>query len=235
MPFQRILTKKKSTHVAEQILQAIMSGQYRVGDRLPPERVLAEEMGVSRPSVREALSALQIVGVVTSRVGDGTYVRSAADTAEALQVMALLEESPSLVDVLEARRALEVGVVHHMVRQGTPQGLRRLRQALTAMEEAAKAADYDAFSLANLEFHLALVAASGNPLIEQTVRPLLEIMRQELAVELRRKFYEERADAFTRAYELHEAIVRAVEARDPTAAVAAMEEHFSVIEEALRE
>ncbi|MDR7465382.1 MAG: GntR family transcriptional regulator, partial [Armatimonadota bacterium] len=84
MPFQRILTKKKSTHVAEQILQAIMSGQYRVGDRLPPERVLAEEMGVSRPSVREALSALQIVGVVASRVGDGTYVRSAVDTAEAL-------------------------------------------------------------------------------------------------------------------------------------------------------
>jgi GntR family transcriptional repressor for pyruvate dehydrogenase complex len=235
VPFQRILTKKKSTHVAEQILQAIMSGQYRVGDRLPPERVLAEEMGVSRPSVREALSALQIVGVVTSRVGDGTYVRSAADTAEALQVMALLEESPSLVDVLEARQALEVGVVHHIVRQGAPQGLGRLRQALGAMEQAAQAADYDAFSLANLEFHLALVAASGNPLIEQTIRPLLEVMRQELALELRRKFYQERADAFARAYQLHEAIVRAVEARDLVAAVAAMERHFSVIEEALRE
>lgn len=235
MPFQRVETKKKSTYVAEQIVEAVRSGQYRVGDRLPPERVLAEEMGVSRPSVREALSALQIVGIVASRAGDGTYVHSAADAAQGLQVMALLEESPSPVDALEARRALEIGIIYQVVRRALPQGLRRLRATLAAMREAAEATDYEAFSLANMEFHLALAAAGGNPLIEQTVRPLLEVLREQLTIELRRKYYEGQRERFARAFRLHEEIVRTVEARNLPAAVAALEQHFDAIEEDLRE
>lgn len=235
LPFQRIQTKKKSTYVAEQIVEAIRAGVYKVGSRLPPERVLAEEMGVSRPSVREALSALQVVGILKSRGGDGTYVQSTADIAQGLRVLALLEESPSPVDALEARRALELGVIRHAVRKGSPQGITRLREALAAMDEAARARDYEAFSAGNLEFHLALAGAGGNVLIEQTIRPLLEVMRQQLALELRRKYYEEQGDAFTRAYELHAAIMDAVEAADLAAAVAAMERHFDAIEHALRE
>lgn len=234
-PFQRIETKKKSTYVAKQIVETIRAGIYPVGSRLPPERVLAEEMGVSRPSVREALSALQVVGILKSRGGDGTYVQSAADVAQGLRVLELLEESPSLVDALEARRVLEVGVIRHVAGRASPQGLGRLRKALAAMDRAARARDYEAFSASNVEFHLALAGAGGNALIEQAIRPLVEVMRQQLALELRRRYYEEQAEAFARSYGLHEAIARAVEAGDPAAAAAALEQHFDVIERALRE
>ncbi|MBI3998745.1 MAG: FadR family transcriptional regulator, partial [Armatimonadetes bacterium] len=90
MAFQRIATKRKSALVAEQLIEAIRSNVYRVGSRLPPERVIAEQMGVSRPSVREALSALQLAGVLESRPGDGTYVVELPDRREA--VVSLLEE-----------------------------------------------------------------------------------------------------------------------------------------------
>ena len=77
MPFQEVgQAKKKATYVAEQIIDAIKQGAYQIGDKLPSERDIAKQMKVSRNSVREALSALQILGVIESRPGTGTYIRN---------------------------------------------------------------------------------------------------------------------------------------------------------------
>ncbi|EKD34792.1 MAG: hypothetical protein ACD_75C02183G0001, partial [uncultured bacterium] len=77
MTFEKLIQtryKKKSSFIADQILRMINSGLYKAGSRLPSERTITEQMGVSRPSLREAISALQIVGILESRPGDGTYV-----------------------------------------------------------------------------------------------------------------------------------------------------------------
>ena len=85
--------KSKGAIIAEQILEQIKSGEYQAGSKLPPERVIAEQMGVSRPSVREAVSALHIVGVLESRPGDGTYISETLAIDDLiLRVQNILEE-----------------------------------------------------------------------------------------------------------------------------------------------
>jgi GntR family transcriptional repressor for pyruvate dehydrogenase complex len=120
MAFQKIATKRKSVRVAEQITEAIRKNVYNTGDRLPPERLIAEQMGVSRPSVREALSALQIAGVLESRAGDGTYVVSRADRQDA--GILLLEEEESPVEALEARRVIERAIAQAAARDRADAG-----------------------------------------------------------------------------------------------------------------
>lgn len=233
MAFQRIATKRKSVHVAEQIVEAIRGNAYKVGNRLPSERIIAEQMGVSRPSVREALSALQLVGVLESRPGDGTYVVAAPDRREA--AISLLEQEESPVEALEARRVLERAIAQLAAARATPEGLDRLRRALDVLRTAAAARDYEAFTAANGPFHLAIVRMAGNDLLERAVRPLIEVMQRQLAREMRRREYvRDAAGFFDAMYAVHADICAAVRDRDGGRAGEAMDRHFDLIEASLR-
>jgi GntR family transcriptional repressor for pyruvate dehydrogenase complex len=95
MTFDRLEVKNRSTQVAEVILQALRDGRYKPGDRLPSEREMAHQLGVSRPSVREAVAALQMVGVLRSRAGDGTYVGQASPLANQSRISELLRTGSS--------------------------------------------------------------------------------------------------------------------------------------------
>ena len=233
MAFQRIATKRKSVHVAEQIMEAIRQSAYRVGNRLPPERVIAEQMGVSRPSVREALSALQLVGVLESRPGDGTYVVKAPNHAEA--VISLLEQEQSPVEAIEARRVLERAIVQLAAARATREGLDRVTHTLEALRAAADERDYEAFTTANGPFHLAIVRMAGNELLERAVRPLIEVMQRQLAQEMRRREYApDDATFFDAMYAVHAGVCDALKARDAIRAGEAMDRHFDLIEASLR-
>jgi len=108
--FKKLESKKRNVQIAEQIIASIQDSTYKPSERLPSEREIAEQMNVSRPSVREALCALEMVGLLESRVGDGTYVRSTDPTSTRAQALAILEMSESPFDVLDARRILEATV-----------------------------------------------------------------------------------------------------------------------------
>lgn len=233
MAFQRIETKRKSTRIAEQIADTIRRGVYRVGDRLPSERIIAEQMGVSRPSVREALSALQLVGVLESRSGDGTYVARSPDEL-GYRALSLLEESESPVEAIEARRVLEEAVVSFAVIRLTEDSLRAIRAALEGMRDAAARVSFEGFSASNVVFHLAIARATGNSLIEKAIRLLVDIMGQQLAMELRRRDYASDGAFFAEAYRVHEELYDALALRDPRKAATAMARHFDMIEAALR-
>jgi GntR family transcriptional repressor for pyruvate dehydrogenase complex len=232
MSFQRIATKKKSVYVAEQIASAIRRGTYRSGDRLPPERVIAEQMAVSRPSVREALSALQIAGMLESRPGDGTYVTSARETGEA--VVSLLEREESPVEALEARRLLERAITQKAAVRMTSQSLAALEQALEALRRATSARDFHALSAANGPFHLAIVRAVGNDLLEGAVRPMMHVMERQLAHEMRRRDYALNKAFYDEIYRVHEDVYLALQSGDPVRAGEAMDRHFDAIERSLR-
>jgi GntR family transcriptional repressor for pyruvate dehydrogenase complex len=232
MAFQRIETKRKSVHVAEQIADAIRLQVYRAGDRLPPERVIAEQMGVSRPSVREALSALQLVGVLETRPGDGTYVVKGLDRREA--AISLLEEQESPVEALEARRVLERAIVQMAATRPAGRDLDAMAQALDALHMAADLRDYEAFTAANGPFHLAIVRMAGNELLERAVRPLIDVMQQQLAQELRRREYTPDGAFFNAMLGVHVDIYQALKNGNPARAAEAMERHFDMIEASLR-
>ena len=232
MSFQRIATKKKSVYVAEQIAAAIRRGTYRSGDRLPPERVIAEQMAVSRPSVREALSALQIAGMLESRPGDGTYVAATRETGDA--VVSLLEREESPIEALEARRLIERAIVQAAAARMTPQSLTELARALEGLRQATRARDFQALSATNGPFHLAIVRAVGNDLLESAVRPLMEVMERRLAHEMRGRDYALNKAFYDEIYRVHEDIYLALESGDSSRAADAMDRHFDAIGASLR-
>ncbi len=230
--FQKIETKRKSVHVAEQIAEAIRLKVYGAGDRLPPERMIAEQMGVSRPSVREALSALQLVGVLETRPGDGTYVVKGLDRQEA--AISFLEEQESPVEALEARRVLERSIVQMAATRATTQDLDAMAQALDALRLAAARRDYEAFTAANGPFHLAIVGMAGNELLERAVRPLIDVMQHQLAREMRRREYAPDGTFFDAMLGVHADVYQALKDGNAVRAAEAMERHFDMIEASLR-
>ncbi|MFQ5794869.1 MAG: FadR/GntR family transcriptional regulator [Candidatus Bipolaricaulia bacterium] len=229
--FTKIEKKRKSTYAAEQIVEAIRRGAYHVGDKLPPEREIAAQMGVSRPSVREALSALQLVGIVESRAGDGTYVLSnMVGLEEGYRALSLLEESESLYEAFEARRVLEEGIAGLVCNKATSKDLQALETSLTAMRQTADVRNFDAFNRANQGFHLTLVTATHNSLLVRALEPLLEVMGQRLPRQLREKYYRSDSQRFRETFEIHRRIFQAIEQRDRVQAVFEMGQHFDALE-----
>lgn len=233
MPFKKLDRKKKSVYVAEQIIDAIREGLYRVGDKLPPERVIAEKTGVSRPSVREALSALQIVGVVKSRHGDGTYVRKSIESAEdESQALHLLEEKESFFEALEVRKALEDTTIGLAIDQANSKDVEKIEKFLKRMEEAIQSKDHDKYLDANMDLHLAIAEASKNSLIKRLTRYLVSVM--ELSQEIRLDYYLSDNERLREALEIHTQIFSAIKNRDKELARSAMKKHFDKVVENLK-
>src|SRR5512137_391747 len=165
MPFERVRPRKVSAIAAEQIVEAIQRGDYPVGDRLPSEFELAEQMGVSRPSIREALSALQAMSLIESRPGSGNYVLRAPSPLDERNAVGLIESEAGCLEVMEAREALEPAVAALAAGKAAKPALANLREALRKMGRFAAKNDFEAYFEADKAFHLALADAAGNVLV----------------------------------------------------------------------
>ena len=149
MQFEKVKQTKfqrKSSFIADQILRMIKTGRYKAGAKLPSERLIAEQMEVGRPSVREAISALQIVGILESRPGEGSYVAE-PQGFDALMARALnvLEESDSPFEVLQVRKAVEIGVVHLAVKTATEEDIREIKAEWRKKYAKGRKGDYVGF------------------------------------------------------------------------------------------
>lgn len=222
--------QKRSTLIAEHIVDKIRSGEYPKGSKLPPERAIAEQMGVGRPSVREAISALQIAGILESRPGDGTYVQEGTDTESlANHAMDVLEESDSPLQILQARKALEIGVAQLAITEASDADLAQIQDALEEKIEKGKHGQYQEYLRYGKKFHLAIAQATKNPVILRLMENLLSASQQPLSVSMRQRFYEEDSRRITQMLENHRQIVEAIISRDTERAIAAMEEHFTLL------
>ncbi len=225
MPFKKIEVKRKSTYVAEQIMEAIKSGIYRIGDKLPPEREIAEKTGVSRPSVREALAALQIVGIIESRPGDGTYIRNGiGDTHIRSQVLSMLERKESPFEALEARKILEEGVARVAARKATPEDLEEMKKILEMAQEAGEDLDVEKFEKADRDFHLAIVKATNNHLVEIALSPFIDVMREELWKKIKESFLNK--ERIKKTLDEHRRIFKAIKNKDEELAAKEMVYHL---------
>lgn len=209
--------------IADRIRVLIDQGDYAPGVRLPPERELAQRLGVSRPSVREALIALEIEGAVEVRMGAGVYVCSQSERKS--QVTGSMGESP--VELMRARAAIEGTVVAMACARITPQALAELRQILDAML-AAMAQNRSPLAL-DRQFHLAIAAAAGNAVLERLVAELFDERHSPIAERLSSRA--ETPHTWAAALQEHEAIWRALEARDVLSVQAAMRMHLQASEQ----
>ena len=205
--------------VVQHVRRLIESGGLKPGDRLPGERDLAHELGVSRPSVRSGLEALESMGVVVSRRGSGTYIADGPPDlgTEPLSLLATLHRfTPA--EMFEARLVLEVGIACLAARRAEGEPLAAMAEEVTEM--FASVEDPAAFLRHDVRFHRAVAAGCGN----RVIAGLMEMVAAQF-YELRKETVE-RARNLRASAEMHRRIFRAIRARDAEGARAAMAEHL---------
>jgi DNA-binding FadR family transcriptional regulator len=216
VPLQTVETRRLYRQIADQLRGLIGAGEFAPGSRLPPERDLAIQLGVSRPSVREALIALEVEGLVEVRMGSGVYVTGAAPRA------AVSEAALGPFDIIRARLLVEAELAAVAAKQRTPATLKRLRAAIRAMEDDIARGVMPIRG--DREFHVALAEASGNAALVRVVTDLFDERNNPLFEQLGRHF--ENARSWRAAVAEHRAVLRAVSEGDVGAARRAMREHL---------
>jgi DNA-binding FadR family transcriptional regulator len=219
MPIKAVEPQRLYRRIAEQIARLIRRGEYGPGERLPPERDLARQLKVSRPSVREALIALEVEGYVEVRVGSGVYVTQRRPAARGFDP---LPGDSGPFELISARRLLESECAALAARQASPAQIRRMQAALTAMERDRRRA---VMPLDNdRRFHLEIAEASGNSALALAVRTLWDQRTGPLFLRLERHF--DTPDLWEAAIAEHNVVMAAIEGHDPGGARAAMRRHM---------
>lgn len=230
--FERIANQRIYQQIIDQISRMIREGSLKPGDRLPPERQLAEEFGVSRAAVREALSALGLMGLVEVRAGEGTYVRSVTEEGlvTPLAMLLTMERDEALgLELLEIRAALEAEGAYLAAQRRECEDLAAMEAALRRMEIAM--ADGHLGDEADWQFHHAIAAASGNALLIQIMRTLSDSMRESLQRYRERLL---RIPSMERSLlEEHQGILEAIRDRDSELAHARMRTHIERVKRTL--
>ncbi len=204
----------------DQIKSLVANGVLEPGKRLPSERALAQQFGISRPALREAVRALVAMGVLTSRPGSGTYVTDLSADVLAGPLAFVLEANRSaLVDLFQVRFLLETGAVESAARNVTEDDVTALQEALEVMRDAL--GTVERFVDADISFHRVVHRAAGNVL-------LLELMSNIAALDRRLRLLTSHDRAVRKAtLAEHAKILAALEARSPVKAVEAMREHLT--------
>jgi GntR family transcriptional regulator, transcriptional repressor for pyruvate dehydrogenase complex len=219
--FERHDTADSATAVVAHVRELIDRGALGPGARLPPERDLARQVGVSRPTVRAGLRTLAALGVIRSRRGSGTYIPEGPPTlgSEALSFLAALHKF-TVDDVYEARRILEVGAAGMAAERATPHHLAALADEVTGL--FASLTERQVFLVHDINFHRGVAAASGNPIVASLVE-----MVSALYYERRRATAERAVDRDLRdAADAHRHIYQAIRARDVDGARRTMNDHL---------
>ena len=219
MPLQAVENRRLYRQIADQIAALIERGEYGVGQRLPPERDLAKQLGVSRPSVREALIALEVEGYVEVRMGSGVYVSGPrpGEPGEPLPA----DSGP--FELIRARWLIEAECAALAAKAATKAQVRAMEEALDAMET-----DRDKGTMplaADRMFHLRIAEASGNSALALVVKTLWDQRTGPLFLRLEHHF--DTPELWTVAIREHREIIAAIARRDATAARAAMRRHMN--------
>lgn len=211
-----------------QFVGLLRDGRLRPGDKLPPERELATMLGISRPSVRQALSALGLIGIIESRQGSGTYV---AENLNRLPlepfIYRLLLNQGSFDELMEVRELIEPAVTGLAARRATQDGIDGIASAFGRYEAAISGQDgVDVEAESGMEFHRALAAAAGN----STLVALLEGLRDLIGAAGRLLGSEERGSSLAAHREIYEAVLD----RNGPRAEQLMRDHLDDVSKRLR-
>jgi GntR family transcriptional repressor for pyruvate dehydrogenase complex len=210
--------------VAEKLQDLISTGELSAGDRLPNERALAEQFGVSRTVIREASKALAVKGLIEVRPGQGTFVVDATgDTlSQSFQTMLGLDPGVgSQENLVEVREILEPEIAYRAALRARPEDIRALQQAVAAMDKWMN--DMPRYIQADNAFHLALAVATQNVFVPRLMASVVDVLQEHRG----RIFHTDGGPA--RGQDHHKRILRAVEEGAPEAAREAMRSHLAQV------
>jgi GntR family transcriptional repressor for pyruvate dehydrogenase complex len=206
--------------IVQQVEESIRKGVMKPGDQLPPERELAQQFGVSRTAVREAVKALREKGHVEAYPGRGTFITDGTSHAikQSLDRMIRIGQPEGSGYLAEVREILEPEIASLAAVRADAQDIAAMREPIAVMDEARK--DSDAFIEADLDFHLALAEAAANPLILSLIDSIVGLLREQRM----RIFLVEGGPE--RGQYHHKRILEAIEHHDPVGAREAMKAHL---------
>lgn len=215
MPLQTIEPRRLYRQIADQLRALIEAGEIPLGSRLPPERDLAVQLGVSRPSVREALIALEVEGLVEVRMGSGIYV-------QALRPAAPRATGEGPLETIRARQLIEAELAALAAERRTPAQLRGLREALARMRREISAARMP--TAGDREFHLRIAEIADNSVLLRLVSSLFDERHNPLFEQLGNHF--ETVQSWTMALAEHQAVLDAIADGSASRARSAMRRHL---------
>lgn len=232
MPFEIVQPEKLSQGVVRQIELLILRGILRPGERLPSERELSDRLGVSRPSLREALAELQAGGLLTTRAGAGVFVADVLGSAFSQSLVRLFSTHDEAVfDYIAFRRDMEGLAAERAARLGTETDLRVIDAIFTKMEAAHTKRNSADEAALDADFHLSIIEASHNVIMLHMMRSMYQLLRE--GVFYNRQIMFKQRMTREALLDQHRAINAALQARDADAARGAVAAHLNFVEQAL--
>lgn len=231
--FEPIRPKKISEEIVEQIKKLIARGELKPGDRVPSERDLATMLGVSRPSVREAIMVLDAMGFLDSRQGGGTFVRALTETSITDPLTILVEQKdPELLRALvEVRMGLESWSAYLAAQRAEAHEIAEMKRLCDIMHDQATTGGWD--PEVDAAFHYAITAASHNSLQMHVLNSVHTLFEATIQVALM-EFYRQQGHV-QKLLTQHREILEAIVARDPELARQKMMAHLTMVEEKMTE
>jgi GntR family transcriptional repressor for pyruvate dehydrogenase complex len=216
----RALPRTTLTEAAfEQLIEYVVKGTWKAGDRLPPERELCQQFGIARTSLREALKAMELVGMLDSRVGDGTFVCPRSEFLSRPLLWAFTgTDHEELVEIMEARALVEEKLAGLAAERASPEEVARIGETIRQMRDAI--ASGTSILEADMAFHLAVAEAAHNEVLRNAVQLLRNITRQWLQYKV------QIPNVAAAVLKRHQSVYRAIASRKPNAASLAMRKHL---------
>lgn len=229
-----VMPRRLSDEVASRVRTLIEEQQLEAGMKLPAERQLAVQLGVSRNSLREALAKLVSEGVLISRRGGGTFVRWQHEAWSEQNIVqplkSLMADDPDYsFDILEARHAIEASTAWHAAMRATSADKEKIRLCF----EATQSEDPDLASQADVRFHLAIAEASHNVVLLQTMRGFFDVLQSSVKQSRQRMYLV--PPVFSQLTEQHQAVLDAIVAGDADGARKAMMAHLSFVHTTIKQ
>jgi len=227
--YKIVRTSRLYEQIVQQVEDSIHKGSLKPGDQLPPERELAQQFGVSRTAVREAVKALREKGLVEAYPGRGTFITDGTSYSikQSLDRMLKVGQAEGSGFLVEVREILEPEIAALAATRADEETITEMKEAIEVMDEAKR--DPDTYIEADLDFHLALAEAAANPLILSLIDSIVGLLRQQ-----RIGIFQVEGGPGRGQYH-HKRILEAIEHRDSAGAREAMKAHLRQVRDDSRE
>lgn len=232
MPSNRLTVTRISDQVASELESRILEGVFKPGDRLPSERELAIKLGVSRPSLREAMQKLVSKGMLTTRHGGGSYVTDRLEAPFVDPWQEMLSGHPMLqTDLLEFRHMLEAQAAGLAAERATDADIKRLDDAYAALERDYSNDNFAECIEADVTFHQVIAETAHNVLIGHLTSSLLRVIHGHISSNLEHLYV--KPERWNKLQSQHHAIWKAIREHKPEAAAKAARQHIEFVQQSI--
>lgn len=237
MEYQSVRQPKISDVIQQRLEKMILEGILKPGQKLPPERELAAQFDVSRPSVREAIQKLEAKGLVTRKQGGGNYVSQDLGSSYTEPLFELIQQNPeSRYDLLEFRHALEGVAAYYAALRGTDADREIIQRRYEDWAALQQKNEIEKEALADAEFHLSIAEAAHNVVLLHTMRALFTMLKQNIVGNLDYLYSEDKLrEKREKIQQQHYRLMRMVVEQKAQDAKEAAHDHLAFVEEILLE